>query len=242
MVNKKNKGTVLITGGARRIGRGLCLALARLGYRVALHYHSSQHEAFEVQEMIRKAKGRCRLFRCNLADEKSTLGLIKSVKKDCPDLKVLINNASIFNRSTLRNAALEAFNDDFNIHVKAPFILTQQFARLCKQGHIINILDKAIVQNKSPHATYLLSKKALASLTAMSALELAPGIRVNGIAPGAILPPEDKNIAYLKKRAKEVPVRDHGNVEQIVQTVIFLIDNPFLNGEIIFVDGGEHLK
>src|SRR6185503_1764541 len=192
---KKSKGTALITGGAKRIGRAIALALAKEGYGIALHYHSSRSEAQALAAEIHRENGTCRLYSADLTNEAATLRLIKAVKRECADLNVLINSASIYQKSKLRTATLKQFNDDLNIHVKAPFILTQGFAHSVKKGVIINMLDTKIIGNETEFATYLLAKKCLASLTSMSALEFAPGIRVNAVAPGPILPPPGKGMA-----------------------------------------------
>lgn len=119
--------------------------------------------------------------------------------------------------------------------------MTQEFAKVCKKGHVINMIDTNIVKNKTQHLTYLLSKKALLELTKLSAIELAPRIRVNGIAPGLILAPTGKGEGHLLARAKNVPLKKQGSPENIVQSVQFLIENTYLTGQIIFNDGGEHL-
>ncbi|HLF18466.1 MAG TPA: SDR family oxidoreductase [Candidatus Omnitrophota bacterium] len=240
-MTQPSKPTVLITGGAKRIGKAICLALAKAGYKIALHYQHSHQEALGVLKQIKKNKGQCELFACDLSKDRATGQLIKMVKKTCPDLSILVNNASIFEKSNIRSASLASLNKHFDINFKAPFILTQEFTKACRNGLIINILDTNIVRNTGHHATYLLSKKALAELTKMSAVELAPSIRVNAVAPGLILPPEGETAAYLDRRVKAIPLKRKGDAAQIAQTVLFLIENPYVTGQIIFNDGGEHL-
>ena len=235
------KGAALVTGGARRIGAAIARALAQNGYDVALHYltsaESAERTAGEIEEMGR----RCRLFRCDLSDHQETAGLIPSVREHFSHLDVLINNASIFERANLRGTGRDLFERHFNINFKAPFFLTQAFAEGCAQGQIINILDTRVSRSDQHHAAYTLSKKALLELTRMAARELGPAIRVNGVSPGMILPPPGEVVDELERRSAALPLKRIGNMANLVAAVLFLLDNPFVTGECIYVDGGEHL-
>ena len=237
----KAKGVVLVTGGAKRIGRAICLSLASTGYKVALHYHHSASEAEKTAKVIRQKRGVCNLFPCDLSDQKQTVSLIDNVLRKFKGLDVLINNASIFEPSTIKNSPLESLNQHFSVNFNAPYILTSQFAKKIKKGQIINILDTHIVRNKTQHTAYLLSKKALSALTKLSAIELAPHFRVNGIAPGLIISPANTKSGYLDRLAKKIPLKKKGDVGQIIQSIEFLLNNSYLTGQIIFNDGGEHL-
>jgi len=237
----KTQPTVLITGGARRIGKAICLSLASRGFNIAVHYHHSRPDAQKVAAEIRRHGGTCEIFRANLTDPGQTADLIPKVLKRFPKLDVLINNASVFKTSTVKNQGFKSLREHFTVNFEAPFLLTSTFARVCKQGNIINLLDTHIVKNTTRHAAYLLSKKALCELTRIAAAELAPRVRVNGIAPGLILPPEHSKSGYLDRLAKDIPLRRKGKSEQITQTVLFLLDNPYITGQVIFNDGGEHL-
>lgn len=237
----KARGTALVTGGARRIGRAICLSLASMGYTIALHYHASAREAEKTADAIRRAEGRCELFPCDLADLRQTDRLIPGVLKKFSRLDLLINNASVFKPSTVRGEDVTSLNWHFAVNLYAPYILTARFARACQKGNIINILDAHIVHNKTRYAAYLLSKKALYELTKLSAVELAPRIRVNAVSPGMVLPPAQAGAGYLKRLAKEIPLKKRGRVEQIAQSIAFLINNPYVTGQVIFIDGGEHL-
>jgi NAD(P)-dependent dehydrogenase (short-subunit alcohol dehydrogenase family) len=237
----KTKGTVLITGAAKRLGRAMSLHLASLGYSVAIHYNHSEKEAKTLANLIKSKKGQCALFPADLTNEKETNALIANVKKTFPQLNVLINNASFFEPSAIKTCSIEHFSDNLNVHLKAPFILTKRFAAACQKGNIINILDTNIIQDKTSHFAYLLSKKSLLELTKLSAVELGPHIRVNAIAPGLILPPEGESIGYLKKRAERIPLKKIGDLQSILTSIEFLLNNPYVTGQVIFNDGGEHL-
>lgn len=231
----------LITGGAQRIGKEIAIVLAILGFDIALHYHRSAAEAKKTARHIRSYDARCEIFQCDLSREKEASGLMARVRKKFPHLRLLINSASVFEPSRLASGNLKVFHRHFDTNFKAPYILSSQFARLCRRGQIINILDTNITKTKTAHADYLLSKKCLAELTKLAAIQFAPLVRVNGIAPGLILPPKNNTDAYLDRLAQKIPLKTKGHPSQIAQTVQFLIENGYLTGQIIFVDGGEHL-
>jgi NAD(P)-dependent dehydrogenase (short-subunit alcohol dehydrogenase family) len=128
------------------------------------------------------------------------------------------------------------------VHVKAPWGLTAEFAKLVKNGAVVNFLDTKIAKNKTDFGAYLLSKKALAELTTMQAVRFAPRVRVNAVAPGLILAPEGRGPWYLKKQAAGIPLKRPGSIRNIIQAVRFLITNDYVTGQTIFVDGGEHLS
>jgi pteridine reductase len=241
MPAKRNSQTALITGSADRIGKALALGLAECGYAIALHYNRSKETAVKTAAEIRRRGSRCETFACDLSNEFETKELIPAVLKKLPGLSLLINNASLFDRAGLIPLNLKNFDDHIAINLKAPYILTSVFAQAVKKGHIINILDTHITRNQTAHLPYLLSKKSLYDLTKIAALELAPQIRVNAVAPGLILPPDDQSADYLDRLAKRVPLQRKGNPAQIVQSVKFLMENDYLTGQVIFNDGGEHL-
>ena len=239
-INKTHPQAALVTGGAKRIGKAVCLKLSSLGFAVALHYNHSKLEAQKVVDEIRNEGGVCELLACDLNRPHETETLIKKAKKIFPGLNLLVYSASIFEPSELKTATLDSLDRHFNINFKAPFILTQHFIHLCGQGHIINILDTNITKNWSKHFTYLLSKKTLYELTKLSALALAPAVRVNAIAPGFVLNPISKS-GKSSRTTKDIPLKRRGNVEQITECIEFLIKNDYLTGQVIFNDGGEHL-
>ena len=241
MSQESHRSSALVTGGARRIGAAICRRLNKLGYQVAIQYHSSQQAAEKLRDEILETGGRADIFRCDLLDTGQTRELIPQVLKTCPDLAVLVNNASVFKQGALGDEDLAQMEQHMHIHCRAPFILSQMFARHCQQGCIVNILDTHVAHNRTRHFTYLLSKKSLLALTEMAAVELAPGIRVNGIAPGLILPPEGESASYLGRMADGIPLKRQGSLENIEDSVEFLLKNDFLTGQVLFNDGGEHL-
>lgn len=236
-----SQGTALVTGASKRIGKALCLSLAAAGYHIAVHYHHSRDEAENLVHLIRKMGKKAEGFQCNLLNVHEANLLIRQAYKKFPDLNVLINNASLFEKSRLIEGDVDHLEKNLMLHLKTPFILMKDFALNCKKGNIINILDAHIVKNNTSHFSYLLSKKALAHLTQLAAVELAPSIRVNAVAPGLILPPDGENDEYLNRLAKNIPLKKKGDVHQITQCVKFILENTYLTGQIIYNDGGEHL-
>lgn len=241
MNKKKIQGTALVTGAARRIGQAIALELASLGYNVALHYHRSKEEAEAVAAEIRQKEVECELFSCDLSDENQISRLMSKVFRKFSDLNLLVNSASLFERSEFAVKDLKLFNDHFAINLKAPFILSCEFFRLCKKGQIINLLDAHIVKNQTSHVAYLLTKKSLADMTKIAAVAFAPHIRVNGIAPGLILPARGETAESLDRMARNIPLKRKGDISTITQSIKFLIENDYLTGQFIFNDGGEHL-
>ena len=235
------KGAALVTGGGRRIGAAVARALAEDGYDVALHYFTSAEQAERVAAEVEALGQRCRLFRCDLNDHREMSALVPAVREHFPGLNVLVNNASIFERGTLRETGRDLFERHFNINLKAPFFLIQAFAESCAAGQIINILDTRVSRSDPHHAAYTLSKKTLLELTKMAARELGPAIRVNGVSPGMILPPPGGVVDELERRSQALPLKRIGDTDNLVAAVRFLLNNPFVTGESIHVDGGEHL-
>jgi len=233
--------TAIITGGSKRIGRSIALTLADMGYDIALHYNKSKKDALAAQDIIRKKGVKCEIFKSDLSDPAQASGLIKDVKKKMKDLNLLINNASIFKEKRFLDVKERDFDNEFNINFKSPFFLSQQFAKNVKRGMIINLLDARVSKVHTAHFVYNLTKNSLMHLTFMLAKELGPDIRVNAICPGPILPSPGENINQLKKIAAKTPLKKIGDTSYINSGVKYLVENKFITGEMLFIDGGQHL-
>lgn len=231
----------LVTGAADRIGKSFALALSKMGYHIFLHYNTSREKAENVSSIIEEMGQQCILKQADFRNEEQVNQLISNCVQD-GNLEILINNASNFVESSLDTEGAALLNDLYKTNFKAPYLLTKQFARYRQKGQIINMLDTKINQHQTKHLDYLLTKKSLEDFTYLSATQLAPDIRVNGIAPGLILPPEHETEDYLKEKAKGIPLQKSGTIEQLVQALQLLINNPFITGEVIHVDGGENLS
>jgi len=240
-IMSKPKGTALVTGGARRIGADLARALADYGFDIVLHYWTSHDAARAVAGEIRTIGRECELLRCDLNDERDTATLIERADQLLPQVSLLINNAAVFEPAGLTDTERDFFDRHFNINFKAPFFLVRDFCRNGRTGHVINMLDTRIAKNEGSHMAYTLAKKALFEFTKMAAKELGPGIRVNGISPGLILPPPSLGTDYLEAKSVGIPLNCIGDTGSLTAAVLFLIENPFVTGECLFIDGGEHL-
>lgn len=230
----------LVTGGAKRIGRAICLALASAGYAVAVHYNRA--DPGEVLDEVRAMGVDSEGFRCDLGDGKSVEALVGRVTERFPALEVLVNNASIFERGAIVDTTPDLFDRHMDVNLRAPLLLTCGFARLCKKGSIVNIVDTRVARVGSAYAAYLLSKKGLAELTRMAARELAPHIRVNAVAPGLILPPPAETEEYIESLAVKVPLARTGSPQEVAAAVMTLLENEYVTGQVFYVDGGEHLR
>ena len=231
----------LITGGGKRLGKAISLSLAERGYDIAIHYNHSDKEAKETADLIREKGRKCEIFQSNLSDISQVRSLIPTVFEVFPQCSILVNSASIFENIGFNDVTEEIFERDFNTNFKAPFFLSQDFSKGDDAELIINMLDMRINKIETEHFTYNLTKKALRDFTLMAAKALGPKIRVNGICPGPILPPPDKDIKYLEQIAKNTPLQKPGNPDYIITAVKYLLDNSFVTGQCLFVDGGQHL-
>ena len=233
---------VLITGGARRIGRSLALALARAGSDVVIHYGQSKDEAETVREEIEALGRKAILLQADLADPAQISTIIPRALEH-GSLSGLVNNAAIFESLDWESTTLEDWNRHIMINLTAPFLLSQAFARALRpgdRGRIINILDWRALRPGPDHLPYTISKSALAALTRSLAAALAPQINVNGLALGAILPPSEGVVS--PNILDKVPAARWASLDEVSQALIFLLDGPdFITGEIIHVDGGRHL-
>ena len=235
--------TALITGASKRIGKSVAEYLAEKGWNIIVHYSSSEKMAEELLSLLslKYPTQNFYLVKSNLNDVDEVVALIPKVFLEFGAFQLLINNASIFNPAYLKETSTEFFDKHINVNLKAPFILLRDFANYCKSGNIINFVDTRITTNKSNFAAYSLSKKALWELTKMAALEFAPQIRVNAIAPGVTLPPENENEDYLFDLAKNIPMKKPGGVKPILKSLEYILENDHLTGQILFADGGENL-
>ena len=239
-----------VSGGAIRLGRHIALHLAASGWDIALHYHSSKVEAQKTQNEISKIGRKCELFCFDFAKEENYTALLHKVCQVFPHLNVLVNNASLYEAAPLLGTSMEMWKRQITVNLQAPFFLMQAFAQELKKARaldsetrasIINILDNKIAFPQYPYCAYVLSKKALAELSSMAALEFAPEIRVNAIAPGVLLPKASRKEHYLQWRLAAIPLQKKGDIRNISLALDYLLKNEFVTGQVLYVDGGEQL-
>lgn len=238
--------TAVITGGAIRIGRALTLALAREGCHVFIHYGQSAGPAQETREEARSLGVEAEMYQADLADDQAAKGIIPAAAARFGSVEILINSAAIFPEAdNFKDTDTAMWNKLFNINLRAPFLLSQSFAGQLPdsaQGKIINILDARERRTGRDHFAYRLAKGGLWQMTEMLALELAPSVTVNGVALGAILPPPGEAQTYLDQLAqRKVPLKRAGSAELVAENVLHLLDQDFLTGVIIPIDGGQFL-
>lgn len=234
--------TALITGAARRLGRATSLALAQHGVGVVVHYGRSEAAAADLCEEIRQAGGSAWPVGGDLLDQGCVNDVFEHALAQAGAIDILINNASIFEQETLWNVTAESLSRNIRLHTLAPLILARRFAQQQRSGHIVNLLDARVAVYDRDHASYHVSKRALLTLTRMLAIELAPRIAVNAVAPGLILPPAGKDEAYLDGLTYTNPLARHGDPVDVTDAILFLLGSRFITGQVLYVDGGYHMK
>ncbi len=233
--------TALITGAAKRIGRQVAIALAVEGANIVVHYRNSAREAEELCTQLAEYHVLCWPVKADFENAEEYETLIKRSVEAAGWLDILINSASVFFPNTLKDLDFEGLMRGMKINAWAPFVLIRDFARTVGQGKVVNLLDTRITGYDWSHVGYILGKDALYTLTRMAAIEFAPRITINAVAPGLILPPPGKNEDYLNWLANTVPLKKHGKASDITDAVIYLLKSDFVTGQVIYVDGGRHL-
>ena len=230
---------ILVTGAAKRIGAVTARALAAAGANIAVHFRASGTEAKALADELRRQGSYSFPIQADLARTESMDAFIDALlSRTGGRLDAIVNNASLYARTESPEAALCRA-----IHVLSPLVLIRRLARLphpAGPAAVVNILDTRA--SDPVHAEYLAAKLELAGLTAGLARELAPGVRVNAVAPGAVLQEDGQPEAELERLARFNPMQAHGSPEGLAQCVRFLLENDFLTGEIIHYDGGYHVR
>jgi NAD(P)-dependent dehydrogenase (short-subunit alcohol dehydrogenase family) len=245
--------TALVTGAGKRLGRAMALCLAGRGHDVAIHYATSQSEADQLADEIRALGRRAQTFQADLLDETQVQALIPAAAAALGPLTVLINNASIFEYDRIETATRESWDRHMESNLRAPYVLTQAFARQCPpavadenreplaQGLIINMIDQRILKLTPEFSTYTIAKMGLWALTRTAAQGLAPHTRVNAIGPGPTLRgARQSEPHFMGQRAATVLGRG-ANPQDIVAALGFFLDSPAVTGQFIAIDGGQHL-
>ncbi len=237
-------GAALVTGAARRIGRAIAVDLARCGWAVAVHYHRSHAEATAVVDEITGAGGRAALVHADLALDNEAGRVVPEAVAALGPLSCLINNASVFERDTARTVTPESWSKHLEINLHAPLVLTQAFAAQLAPGaagNVINLLDQVVWRPTAAYASYTISKSALWTLTRTLAIALAPEVRVNGIGPGPALPNKQQSDEAFRAQARATPLGRRTTPAEICDAVRFILSAPAMTGQMIALDGGQHL-
>ncbi|MEI7880901.1 MAG: SDR family oxidoreductase [bacterium] len=233
--------TALVTGGAVRIGKAICEALADEGCNVVIHCSRSEPAAQQLAEQIQARGVKAWVVREAIDSEADCRSLISAALKQAKHLDILINNAAVFHKHRLTTVTERKLTLEFGINLFAPICLTRFFAEQASEGAVINLLDRRIMANDPECIPYSLSKKALAAFTREAALALAPAFTVNAVAPGAVLPPPGKGAQYLHDHAGRIPLKNRVTPQDVAAGVVALLKLAGITGQTLFVDGGQHL-
>ena len=233
----------LVTGGAVRVGRALSIGLAEAGYDLAVHYHSSAAGAKEVASRIADLGRRAELIEGDLGDPAGVEAVAAAVRDRYGRLDLLVNSASSFEAADLLDVTAEQWDRVMAINLRGPFLLVRATAPLLKasRGTVINMVDVLGLEPWTRHPHHSVSKAALLHLTKILAKVMAPEVRVNAIAPGTVLPPDEVGPDFEASESALTPLGRIGSPEDVLRSVLFLAASPFITGELIVVDGGRRL-
>jgi NAD(P)-dependent dehydrogenase (short-subunit alcohol dehydrogenase family) len=235
----------LVTGGAKRLGRAIALALAEAGFDLAIHYNGSEEEAAGLAAEITRLGRRCAAFQADLMQEAEVAALLPRVREALGPVGVLVNNASAFERDEWDDATREGWDAHMEPNLRAPFVLMQGFARALPEGAegvVVNMLDQRVLSLTPHFVTYTVSKAGLWALTQQMALALAPRIRVNGIGPGPTLPSARQTAEQFARQNASVPLRHGATPEEVGRAVLAILALPSMTGQMLALDGGQHLQ
>jgi pteridine reductase len=234
----------LVTGGGRRVGRALAEALGRAGARVAVHYNSSSAGADEAVAAIRAGGADAAAFKANLVDASAIAPLIDAVVARFGGLDVLVNSAAVMERTPIGSVTAEQWDAMFALNLRAPFLLSQAAAPhlSARRGAIVNMADLAAFESWPAYVPHGISKAGIVQMTRALARVLAPTVRVNAIAPGAVLLPDDWDDASGEHLEQTTPLRRLGSPDDVVGAMLYLLGADYVTGETIIVDGGRHVR
>lgn len=236
----------LVTGGGHRLGRAIAEGLGALGADVAVHFHASKEGAQAAAQRVQVDGNRAQVFQADLSSAEAIELLVTQVEQALGPIAVLVNSAALYERHDFLDTPRDALERQWALNARAPFLLTQAAARGMRArggGDVVNVVDIGGAFNVWRHySAYTMTKAALTSLTHSLALELAPQIRVNAVAPGTVLPPQELDEATREALRAKIPAGEFGAPADVVAAVQFLVTGPrFITGQVLAVDGGRHL-
>jgi NAD(P)-dependent dehydrogenase (short-subunit alcohol dehydrogenase family) len=239
-----SKGTVLVTGGAKRLGRALVLDLARHGWNIALHYHSSEKEARATCADAQTSGVKVALLKADLGHEPDVAGLVEAAVKELGPLTALVNSASLFENDDWYSVSRESWDRHMETNLRAPFVLSQAFARQVPRdgkGAIVNIIDQRVLKPTPQFLSYSLSKAGLKWLTTTMAQALAPRVRVNAVGPGPTIINARQSQADFARQREATVLGRGAEPQDVCDAVRYLLEASAVTGQMIAVDGGQHL-
>lgn len=239
------KGSALVTGGAKRVGEAICRELHAQGWRVLVHCHRSREEGeLLVRTFNALRRDSAALLPGNLGHDADLETVIAETLELAPDLSLLVNNASAYFPTPLAGATRAQWDELMNANLRAPFFLAQGLHKVLAEnfGSIVNLVDIYAERPNRDHPVYTASKAGLVALTKSLARDLAPSVRVNAVAPGAILWPENASEAYRQQLLARIALQRAGSPEDIAQAVLYLAQAGYVTGQVLAVDGGRSLN
>jgi pteridine reductase len=238
-----NRKVALVTGAGHRVGKAFALALGERGYDVAVHFHSANAEAAETVKTIASGGVRAETFAEDLVKSDGPAKLVQSVIQRMSRLDVVINSAAVMVRTPVDEVTVAQWDSIFALNLRAPFFIAQSAAKVMGDGGvIINISDLAAFETWPAYIPHAISKAGVVKMTESLAKVFGPKIRVNAIAPGAILLPDEWDEEQGKRFAKTTPLQRTGNPSDAVGAMLYLLDAAFVTGETIVVDGGRRIR
>jgi NAD(P)-dependent dehydrogenase (short-subunit alcohol dehydrogenase family) len=235
----------LVTGAGDRIGAAIAKALAHAGYAVVIHYRSDAEGAKAVRADIRANGGQAALVKADLARRSQRAALMAKAAAHFGPLTLLVNNASVFDPDSAHDVDEAYWDRHFAIHAEAPVFLSRDFAAQLPEGvdgNIVNIIDERVLHPSPAYFSYTLSKSVLWTATRTLAQTFAPAIRVNAIGPGPVLPHSRQDQATFEKHVNALPLQRHAGPDAIADGVLTLIRTPSMTGQMLALDGGQHLE
>ena len=239
-----DRGTALVTGGARRIGRALAQACAAAGFDVAIHVRNPDDDADAAAGEVRSAGRKAALLACDLRKESAVVALVGEAEAELGPVTLLVNCASVFEEDAFQTLNRASWDLHMETNLRAPLVLSQAFARrlpAAREGLIVNILDQRVWRPTAGFFSYSLSKAALWEATRMMALALAPRVRVNGIGPGPTLQSIHQDAEAFAREAASTPMGRPVAPGEVALALRYLIDARSVTGQMIAVDSGQHL-
>ena len=240
-MKQKTELTALITGAASPIGRAIAHMLAREGINIVAHFNHSKIKTAKFCRELEKCGIKAWPIQADFRKAGEAESLVKRAEKLAGPIGILVNNASLFTRSRIDDVTFRDLSGNMLVNAWAPLVLGRALHKPGRRECVVNILDSRITGGDREYAGYIISKTALESMTRMMALEFAPDMRVNGVAPGLVLTKPSENLKY-RALAASLPLERYCSPRDVAEAVLFLIKSDVITGQIVFVDSGRHIR